>query len=137
MGLAADDATDRVDQLIALTERLTDILRLDLRAFENRRPHEVAARAEEHGRLANLYRRLGRLDEALAASTRALSKVQGGRRLRVLSERADIHLARGEKDAAVSTLEEALAYAKTLSGAQASPRMVAALEKKLADTKAK
>jgi len=88
-------------------------------------------------RLANLYRRLGRLDEALAASTRALSKVQGSRRLRVLSERADIHVARGEKDEAVRTLEEAIAYAKTLSGAQASPRTVAALEKKLADTKAK
>ena len=88
-------------------------------------------------RLANLYRRLGRLDDALAASTRALSKVQGSRRLRVLSERADIHLARGERDAAVRTLEEAIAYAKTLSGAQASPRMVAALEKKLADMKAK
>ncbi|WNG61593.1 thiol reductase thioredoxin [Archangium gephyra] len=88
-------------------------------------------------RLANLYRRLGRLDDALAASTRALSKVQGGRRLRVLSERADIYVARGEKDAAVRTLEEAIAYAKTLSGAQASPRMVDALEKKLAATKAK
>jgi tetratricopeptide (TPR) repeat protein len=88
-------------------------------------------------RLANLYRRLGRLDEALAASTRALAKVQGSRRLRVLSERADIHLARGEKDEAVRTLEEAIAYAKTLSGAQASPRMVDALEKKLAATKAK
>lgn len=88
-------------------------------------------------RLANLYRRLGRLDDALAASTRALAKVQGSRRLRVLSERADIHVARGERDAAVRTLEEAIAYAKTLSGAQASPRMVAALEKKLADMKAK
>ncbi|WPB78202.1 thioredoxin family protein [Archangium violaceum] len=88
-------------------------------------------------RLANLYRRLGRLDDALAASTRALSKVQGGRRLRVLSERADIYVARGEKDAAVRTLEEAIAYAKTLSGAQASPRMVESLEKKLAATKAK
>ncbi|QRN98421.1 thioredoxin family protein [Archangium violaceum] len=88
-------------------------------------------------RLANLYRRLGRLDDALAASDRALTKVQGGRRLRVLSERTDIHVARGEKDAAVRTLEDALAYAKTLSGAQASPRQVAALEKKLADVKAK
>ncbi|HEX8823889.1 MAG TPA: tetratricopeptide repeat protein [Archangium sp.] len=86
-------------------------------------------------RLANLYRRLGRLDDALAASTRALAKVRGGRRLRVLSDRADIHLARGERDAAVRTLEEALAYAKTLSEAQASQRQVAALEKKLADVK--
>jgi tetratricopeptide (TPR) repeat protein len=88
-------------------------------------------------RLANLYRRLGRLDDALAASSRALAKVQGGRRLRVLSDRADIHLARGERDAAARTLEEALAYAKTLSGAQASPRQVAALEKKLADVKSR
>ncbi len=88
-------------------------------------------------RLANLYRRLGRLDDALAASTRALAKVQGGRRLRVLSDRADIHLARGERDAAARTLEEALAYAKTLSGAQASQRQVTALEKKLADVKGK
>jgi tetratricopeptide (TPR) repeat protein len=88
-------------------------------------------------RLANLYRRLGRLDDSLAASSRALAKVQGGRRLRVLSERADIHLARGERDAAVRTLQEALAYAKTLSEAQAPPRTVAALEKKLADVKAK
>ncbi|PTL83087.1 thioredoxin family protein [Vitiosangium sp. GDMCC 1.1324] len=88
-------------------------------------------------RLANLYRKLGRLDDALAASTRALSKVQGGRKLRVFSERAEIHLARGERDAAVRTLEDALAYAKTLSGAQASPRTVSALEKKLADVKSK
>ncbi|QRK10167.1 thioredoxin family protein [Archangium violaceum] len=88
-------------------------------------------------RLANLYRRLGRLDDALAASTRALAKVQGGRRLRVLSERAEIHLARGERDVAVRTLEDAITYAKTLSGAQASPRMVASLEKKLTEVKAK
>ena len=88
-------------------------------------------------RLANLYRQTGRLDDALAASTRALMKVQGGRRLRVMSERADLLVARGEKDAAVSTLEDALAYARQLSGVQASPRSVAALEKKLAELKAK
>ncbi len=88
-------------------------------------------------RLASLYRRLGRLDDALAASDRALARVQGSRRLRVLSERADIHLARGEKDAAVRTLEGALAHAKTLPEAQVSPRTVAALEKKLGDVKAK
>ncbi len=58
-------------------------------------------------RLANLYRRLGRLDEALAASDRALAKVQGSRRLRVLSDRAVIHVDLGQKEAAVSTLDEA------------------------------
>ncbi|HSP80120.1 MAG TPA: tetratricopeptide repeat protein, partial [Myxococcaceae bacterium] len=86
-------------------------------------------------RLAVLYQRLGRLDDALAASSRALAKVRGGRRLRVLSERADIHSARGEKDAAVKTLEEALAYAKSLSEAQVSPSALAALERKLAGLK--
>jgi tetratricopeptide (TPR) repeat protein len=86
-------------------------------------------------RLANLYRRLNRLDDALAASTRALAKVQGGRRLRVLSERAEIYLARGERDAAARTLEDALAYAKSLSAVQAPPRTVASLEKKLAEVK--
>lgn len=83
-------------------------------------------------RLANLYRMQGRLDDALAASDRALAKVQGGRRLRVLSERADILVARGDKAAAVKALQDALAHASTLSEAQAPLRQRAAIEKKLA-----
>jgi len=88
-------------------------------------------------RLANLYRRLGRLNEALAASDRAVAKVQGSRRLRVLSDRAAIQVDMGQKDAAVRTLQEAIDYAKTLSEAQVSKRQVEALEKKLAEVKAK
>jgi tetratricopeptide (TPR) repeat protein len=88
-------------------------------------------------RLANLYRMLGRLDEALAANDRALSKVQGARKLRVLSDRSAIQVARGDKAAAVKTLEEALAYAKSLPGAQVSPRQIESLEKKLTELKAK
>jgi tetratricopeptide (TPR) repeat protein len=88
-------------------------------------------------RLANLYRRLGRLDEALAASDRALARVQGSRRLRVLSDRAAILVDLGQKEAAVSTLGDALAYAKTLSNAQVSPRQIEAIEKKLAELKAR
>jgi tetratricopeptide (TPR) repeat protein len=88
-------------------------------------------------RLAVLYRMLGRLDDALAASDRALAKVQGARRLRVLSDRSAILAARGEKDAAIKTVEEALAYAKSLSEAQVSKRQLEALEKKLAELKAK
>lgn len=56
MTITASDAADRVEQLIALTRRLTDLLAEEARAFEARRPHEVAARAEETGRLANIYR---------------------------------------------------------------------------------
>jgi tetratricopeptide (TPR) repeat protein len=88
-------------------------------------------------RLAVLYRMLGRLDDALAANGRALAKVQGARRLRVLSDRATILDARGEKDAAAKTLEEAITYAKSLSEAQVPKRQIEALEKKLADLKAK
>jgi tetratricopeptide (TPR) repeat protein len=88
-------------------------------------------------RLANLYRMLGRLDDALAANDRALAKVQGARRLRVLSDRSAILAARGEKDAAIKTVEEAIAYAKSLSEAQVSKRQLEALEKKLAELKAK
>ncbi|MDY7232333.1 thioredoxin family protein [Hyalangium rubrum] len=88
-------------------------------------------------RLANLYRMLGRLDEALAANDRALARVQGSRRLRVLSDRSAIQVARGEKDAAVKTLEEAIAYGKSLPEAQVSQRQLDALVKKLAEVKAK
>ncbi len=87
-------------------------------------------------RLASLYRMQGRLDEALAASDRALAKVQGGRRLNVLSSRADILVARGDKAGAVKALQDALAFARTLSEAQVSKRMLASIEKKLAGLQA-
>ncbi|GHG80053.1 thioredoxin family protein [Comamonas sp. JC664] len=82
-------------------------------------------------RLATLYRLEGRLDDALAASERALARVQGARRLSVLSGRADIFVARKDTAGAVKTLEEAITFAKTLPASQVSPRMVAGLEKKL------
>lgn len=56
MALHADDAADRVQQLIALTERLTAAIGLDLADFEARRPQNAAPRIEETGRLANMYR---------------------------------------------------------------------------------
>ena len=51
-----NDAADRVEQMTRLTERRTDMLAAEARAFAARRPHEVAGRAEETGRLANAYR---------------------------------------------------------------------------------
>lgn len=53
---AAREAADRVDQLTALTERLTGLISEECRAFEARRPHEAAQNIEETSRLANLYR---------------------------------------------------------------------------------
>jgi hypothetical protein len=56
MSLAAIDSDDRCRQLITLTERLTERLKDEIKAFESRRPHTVAASSQETLRLANLYR---------------------------------------------------------------------------------
>ena len=56
MAIAAENATDRVEQLITLTERLTELLGGETRAYEAHRPHEAAATTAETMRLANLYR---------------------------------------------------------------------------------
>ena len=47
---------ERVEQLIVLTERLTDLIAKQATAFEARRPHEAARHVEETAKLANVYR---------------------------------------------------------------------------------
>jgi len=49
-------AEANVERLITLTEKLTERLAVDSKAFEARRPMEAAGRLEETSRLANLYR---------------------------------------------------------------------------------
>jgi hypothetical protein len=56
MAVNAEDAAERVDQLILLTERLTALVAEQAKAFEARRPQDAAVHVEETGRLANLYR---------------------------------------------------------------------------------
>jgi len=56
MAIAAHDPQDRVEQLILLTERLTELIADQASAFEQRRPQDAAARLDETSRLANLYR---------------------------------------------------------------------------------
>ena len=56
MALSAAGPAARVEQLIALTERLIELMSRDAADFEARRPQDAAGRAEESGRLANLYR---------------------------------------------------------------------------------
>lgn len=56
MALAASDAGDRVEQLIVLTERLTDLIAGEAEALDAGRNLQVAASVEETARLANLYR---------------------------------------------------------------------------------
>lgn len=56
MAIAAHDPQDRVEQLILLTERLTELIAEQAAAFEQRRPQDAAAKLDETSRLANLYR---------------------------------------------------------------------------------
>ncbi len=56
MTIAATDADERVEQLITLTERLAQLLAVETRAFEARRPQDAAVGGGETARLANIYR---------------------------------------------------------------------------------
>ncbi|HEX8169542.1 MAG TPA: thiol reductase thioredoxin [Thermoanaerobaculia bacterium] len=83
-------------------------------------------------RLALIYKAMKQYDQALAASDRALAKVYGPRKLIVLSARADIQLAKGDKEAARQTIADAVAFAKSLPEGQRSEARIASLEKRLA-----
>jgi hypothetical protein len=54
--VSESEAKARVDQLTVLTERLTELISAECRAFEARKPHDAAATLDETSRLANLYR---------------------------------------------------------------------------------
>jgi hypothetical protein len=54
--ISPGEATERVEQLIALTERLTGLIAEQSKAFESRRPQDAATHLDEIGQLANVYR---------------------------------------------------------------------------------
>ena len=56
MNPSENPSTQRIEQLIALTERLTGLIADQAQAFEARRPQDAAANMEETTRLANVYR---------------------------------------------------------------------------------
>ena len=56
MALIADDAKDRVEQLLLMTERLAALAAEDTRRIEARQPLPEGADADEKNRLANAYR---------------------------------------------------------------------------------
>jgi tetratricopeptide (TPR) repeat protein len=65
-------------------------------------------------RLAGVYRRLGRLDEALAANGRALAKAYGAPKIGVYQTRAAILEKKGDIAGARKTLQEGLGFAAGL-----------------------
>lgn len=120
MALAAADAHDRAEQLLALTERLTELLGQETAAFERRRPHEAAVTLEETGRLANLYRHESariRRDPTLIAG----APVELRRRLVTATE---------DFDAACRRHERALTAARTVTEG-----MVKAIADEIASTR--
>jgi tetratricopeptide (TPR) repeat protein len=84
-------------------------------------------------RLALAYKAMNQFNEALATSDRALAKAYGPRKIGIYRTRADIYAGKGDKAAARKTVEEAIAYAKSLPDGQRSERTIAALQKKLTD----
>jgi tetratricopeptide (TPR) repeat protein len=82
-------------------------------------------------RLALIYKAMNRFDDAIAASDRALARAYGPRKIGILRTRFDIYMAKGDKETAKKTLEEAIRYAKTLPKEQVSHAMIDSLEKKL------
>jgi tetratricopeptide (TPR) repeat protein len=94
--------------------------------------HDLPDDYNPPARLAILYRELGRFDDALAASRRALDRAYGARKLRIFDARADIYTKKGDRTAAKRTLEEALAYADSLPRSQQPQAFLAQLRKKAA-----
>jgi len=82
-------------------------------------------------RLAVAYLTMKNPDEALAASNRALPRVSGPRRVRVLQARSDIFAAKGDAAASREALEQALACAEGLPAGQRSESQIKALRKKM------
>jgi len=111
MAISAENVADRVDQLIILTERLTDLITLEAQAFEERRPQDVAPHIEETARLANLYRHESTRVRANPALVETASAAQRTRLIRA-TEAFDAVLARqGRAIAAAKTVTEGLVRA--------------------------
>lgn len=121
-------------------DELLGLLGDALRAAAAEAPRPDALLASEHAdpdnynppaRLAEVYLRLGRLDEALAACNRALEKVYGPRKARVLNLQGEIFRARGEYQKARMAHEAALIVNGRLPEVQQSGREVFRAQKGL------
>lgn len=105
MALAAETAADRVDQLILLTERLTELVAAQALAFEQHRPQDAAQSIEETSKLANLYRHE-------SAKVRANPRLIAGA---PLGQRARLTRATEAFDAVLARQARALNAAKTVT----------------------
>jgi hypothetical protein len=124
MALTATDADDRVEQLILLTERLTDLIAKQANAFEARRPHEAAQYVDEVAKLANLYRHES---ARVRANVALVAQADAARRQRLVraTEAFDAVLARqGRAVGAARTVTEGLVRAIAQEVADQRPQAV-------------
>jgi tetratricopeptide (TPR) repeat protein len=84
-----------------------------------------------HSRLALAYREMGKYDQALAETDRALKLAYGPRKIGIYRNRADIFALKGDKESAKKTLEEAIRYATALPKEQQTASVIASMKKKL------
>jgi len=105
MALAAESPSDRIEQLVLLTERLTALVAAQAAAFEAHKPAEAMATMEETSRLANLYRHE-------SAKIRANPALISGA---TLQERARLTRATEAIDAVLARQSRALGAAKTVT----------------------
>jgi hypothetical protein len=86
-------------------------------------------------RLAVAYKAMGKLEDALSASDRALGKAYGPRRLRILDVKAQVQLQKGDRAGAKATVAEGVKIASELPASQRGPQQLARWQKKLAEMK--
>ncbi|MCU0686726.1 MAG: thioredoxin family protein [Polyangiaceae bacterium] len=115
--LLAREALGQVEQILPTLE-----------ASEREAPGDYARSA----RLALGYHLAHREVEASAAVERALAKAYGPRKLRILSLKADVLEARGDREGARAALEEALHYGETLKLTGGYAKLRDALKKRVA-----
>ena len=124
MALNALDADDRVEQLVILTERLTDLIARQANAFEARRPQEAAQYVDEVAKLANLYRHESTRVRANVALVSAAAPAARQRLVRA-TEAFDAVLARqGRAVTAAKTVTEGLVRAIAQEVAEQRPQAV-------------
>jgi tetratricopeptide (TPR) repeat protein len=82
-------------------------------------------------RMAVILREMGRYDEALAASARALAKAYGPRKIGIYEARAAIYEKKGDPAAAKKTIADAIAHARTLPPSPRIEKTIDRLEKKM------
>jgi tetratricopeptide (TPR) repeat protein len=81
--------------------------------------------------ISRVYQSMGKYDEALAASDRALARVSGAARVMVLDLRSDVYAAKGDREIAAQTLREAIALSESLPAGLHDAGTTTMLKKKL------